>query len=100
MDPSFDPYAARSRHIINEYHSSHGLLRSGLTPLPELKDLLDRKSLSESLSKDPVCIIGAGTAGLYTALILDSLQIPYKIFETSNRVGGAYIICKKAWSQR
>lgn len=38
-----------------------------------------------------VCIVGAGVAGLYIAMILDSLQIPnltYDILEASSRVGG------------
>jgi hypothetical protein len=35
-----------------------------------------------------VAIIGAGVAGLRTALLLQSMRIPYKIFEASNRPGG------------
>lgn len=38
-----------------------------------------------------VCIVGAGIAGLYIAMILDDLQIPnleYDILEASDRVGG------------
>lgn len=38
-----------------------------------------------------VCIVGAGIAGLYIAMILDDLQIPnleYEILEASDRVGG------------
>lgn len=38
-----------------------------------------------------VCIVGAGIAGLYIAMILDSLEIPqitYDILEASPRVGG------------
>ncbi|KKY38289.1 putative l-amino acid oxidase [Diaporthe ampelina] len=38
-----------------------------------------------------VCIVGAGVAGLYIAMILDSLKIPelnYDILEASSRVGG------------
>lgn len=38
-----------------------------------------------------VCIVGAGVAGLYIAMVLDSLQIPnltYDILEASSRVGG------------
>lgn len=38
----------------------------------------------------PVCIIGAGMAGLYTAMILESLMIRYHIVDanTRERVGG------------
>lgn len=38
-----------------------------------------------------ICIVGAGVAGLYTAMILDSLQIPnleYDILESADRIGG------------
>ncbi|KXN82680.1 hypothetical protein AN958_02304 [Leucoagaricus sp. SymC.cos] len=36
----------------------------------------------------PVCIIGAGVSGLYTAMMLDSLGIKYEILEGSSRTGG------------
>ncbi|KDQ16660.1 hypothetical protein BOTBODRAFT_30577 [Botryobasidium botryosum FD-172 SS1] len=35
-----------------------------------------------------VGIVGAGAAGLYTAMILDDLGIPYEILESSDRAGG------------
>ena len=38
-----------------------------------------------------LCIVGAGVAGLYIAMILDSLEIPnltYEILESSDRIGG------------
>ncbi|KAL7620469.1 hypothetical protein AAE478_009464 [Parahypoxylon ruwenzoriense] len=38
-----------------------------------------------------VCIVGAGVAGLYIAMILDDLQIPnltYDIIEANSRIGG------------
>ena len=38
-----------------------------------------------------VCIVGAGVAGLYIAMILDSLKIPnltYDILEANDRIGG------------
>ncbi|KAG1798016.1 uncharacterized protein BJ212DRAFT_246701 [Suillus subaureus] len=35
-----------------------------------------------------VGILGAGVGGLYTALILDSLDINYEILEASDRTGG------------
>ena len=37
---------------------------------------------------DVVGILGAGVGGLYTALILQSLGIPFEIIEVSNRIGG------------
>jgi len=38
----------------------------------------------------PVCIVGAGVAGLYAGMILKSLGIPFKILELSGRGGGMY----------
>ena len=38
--------------------------------------------------QDPVAIIGAGVGGLYAAMILKSLEIPYQILEASGRTGG------------
>jgi monoamine oxidase len=36
----------------------------------------------------PICIIGAGAAGLAAALMLQSLGKPFEILEASNRIGG------------
>lgn len=44
---------------------------------------------SQDLPSDAkVCIIGAGISGLYSALILDHLGVPYDILEASDRPGG------------
>lgn len=63
----------------------HGNLPSGEESLP-------RKGLAEiKLPPRKVCIVGAGVAGLYIAMILDDLKIPnlsYDILEASSRVGG------------
>lgn len=57
-----------------------------------LSNLLAASSLESSSDSDIVgstCIIGAGMAGLYTAMILDSLDLPYTIYEGSkDRIGG------------
>jgi monoamine oxidase len=45
-------------------------------------------SIGYEFKKFPVCIIGAGMAGLYTAMILQDLKIPFEIIEASDRVGG------------
>lgn len=34
------------------------------------------------------CIVGAGVAGLFLAMILSELKIPYDLLESSDRVGG------------
>jgi len=49
-----------------------------------------------------VGIIGAGAAGLYAAVLLDSLEIDYDILEASDRVGGrifTHRFNETAWSQ-
>ncbi|KAI0380166.1 FAD/NAD(P)-binding domain-containing protein [Hypomontagnella monticulosa] len=49
------------------------------------------KSGDEPPPPRKVCIVGAGVAGLYIAMILDSLKIPgltYDILESSSRIGG------------
>lgn len=47
-----------------------------------------KKTMEQDQSLFHVGIIGAGVAGLYTAMILKSLDIPYEILEASNRIGG------------
>ena len=42
----------------------------------------------EPLPQHPVCILGAGAAGLYIAMILDDLDIDYELMEGSGRTGG------------
>jgi len=49
-----------------------------------------------------VGIIGAGAAGLYAAMLLDSLGIDYDIHEASDRVGGriyTYHFDQEAWDK-
>ncbi|KAG4442373.1 hypothetical protein IFR05_002151 [Cadophora sp. M221] len=48
-------------------------------------------SSQDETPKLKICIVGAGVSGLYTAMILEFLDIPgleYEILESSNRVGG------------
>ncbi|KAJ3494500.1 hypothetical protein NLG97_g4039 [Lecanicillium saksenae] len=45
-------------------------------------------SVSEPNHKLKVGIIGAGAAGLYAAILLDSLGVDYEILESSERIGG------------
>ncbi|KAA1477082.1 FAD/NAD(P)-binding domain-containing protein [Dentipellis sp. KUC8613] len=55
-------------------------------PLPDPAST-HRSAVADQLST-PVCIIGAGVAGLYAAMILQDLGIEYKILEASERIGG------------
>jgi hypothetical protein len=45
-------------------------------------------SRASVISKLPVAIIGGGVAGLRVAMMLEKLDIPYKLFEASDRYGG------------
>ncbi|KZS87731.1 hypothetical protein SISNIDRAFT_470756 [Sistotremastrum niveocremeum HHB9708] len=55
---------------------------------PDARDDTSSDSSSSDESAHVVGIIGAGMAGLYTAMILKSLGIKYKILEGSDRLGG------------
>ncbi|KAF9560294.1 amine oxidase [Agrocybe pediades] len=50
-------------------------------------DLNDSRP-TQSEGGEVVGILGAGVGGLYTALMLESLGIPFEILEASDRVGG------------
>ena len=78
-------YAYRGRHLLSQYHEQHKNVPQH--KLSQMKGVLRNPSPSADL---PVCIIGAGTAGLYTAMILESLGISYQIIDadTRDRVGG------------
>src|SRR6266446_3287871 len=66
---------------IGAFQLSMGVSDEELVPPP-------RYTPPPPLAKLPVGIIGAGAAGLYTAMILDSLDIKYEILEASGRHGG------------
>ena len=97
-DPSTPPATASNKpHTPNVFAYWHNhLLRTyvekndpldGHTPRPKLKEFTDivRRGDPPNL---PICIIGAGVAGLYAAMILGSLGINYQIVEANGRVGG------------
>lgn len=47
------------------------------------------RQASQDLPRDvKICIVGSGMAGLYAALILDHLGIPYDLLEAASRPGG------------
>ena len=78
-------YAYHSRFVLSQYHARHKNIPEA--KLSDLEPLLDNPKPTVDL---PVCIIGAGMAGLYTAMIFESLGIPYRIVDanTKKRVGG------------
>lgn len=84
---TIDVFAARSRYALTRFHSETAVqnILSGQHPSESPTKLPVLPRVSENL---PVCIIGAGVAGLYTAMILQDLGIPYDLLEAGNRVGG------------
>ncbi|KAI6041672.1 hypothetical protein EDC04DRAFT_2601598 [Pisolithus marmoratus] len=82
-----DPLAFYGKRIIEDYHAS---LTAKLPKLDTKRtDFFDISD--DTLRFFPhrkVGILGAGVGGLYTALILDSLDIEFEILEASDRVGG------------
>ncbi|KAG1869404.1 hypothetical protein DFJ58DRAFT_855718 [Suillus subalutaceus] len=89
MDFQGDVFGYWGRNIIEDYDDA--LLKNipSLTATP-----LEETSQLPVLPKHgygplgTVGILGAGVGGLYTALILDSLNIEYEILEASDRTGG------------
>ena len=78
-------YAYRGRHLLTAYHDRHQHIAhrelSAITPV------LQNPAPTGDL---PVAIIGTGAAGLYTAMIFESLGINYHLVDadTRERVGG------------
>lgn len=81
--------AETGRQAIDEFINKY---TDPTTPGPKIPETViippTPPPLSPELAALPVGILGAGAAGLYTALILDSLGIKYEIMEASGRTGG------------
>ncbi|KIK68736.1 hypothetical protein GYMLUDRAFT_256401 [Collybiopsis luxurians FD-317 M1] len=75
-----DIYAQYGRRLVNQFIREH--------VGPPSRSIPRAAPTSIDLEKEPVGILGAGSAGLYTALILDDLGIPFQIIEARDRVGG------------
>ena len=90
----YDPYAHYARHLIKDEHDSvipHLIdpHRKLLQELEEGKSItFKHKEVALDPGTVPVGILGAGSGGLYAALILDDLGIKYQILEASGRTGG------------
>ncbi|KZP10290.1 FAD/NAD(P)-binding domain-containing protein [Athelia psychrophila] len=73
------PYGTDPRDIYTLLDEKCGIKGHRREPRPKAEHRIAVKK---------VAIIGAGISGLYTAMILQSLDIPFKIIEASNRTGG------------
>ncbi|KAG8716210.1 hypothetical protein FRC09_015972 [Ceratobasidium sp. 395] len=59
-----------------------------ITPLPAEPPTTPHTGGEKPTPIDKIGIIGAGVSGLYAAMILDDLEVPYEILEANNRIGG------------
>ncbi|KAF5380291.1 hypothetical protein D9757_007919 [Collybiopsis confluens] len=71
----------KATEILDDFANEMGIDPDSLGPGPPYDPPSELKTL-------PVGIIGAGCAGLYTAMILDTLGINYETIEGSGRHGG------------
>ena len=85
MSSSPNIYAYRGRHLLSKFHGRHKDVPNH--KLSDMRRILHNPAPTADL---PVCIIGAGMAALYTAMIFESLEIPYQIVDADSqkRVGG------------
>jgi ribulose 1,5-bisphosphate synthetase/thiazole synthase len=79
---SHNPYAYRAHYAIGKYAEANKNKIKAAT-LSKVQE-----STTKPSKEHPVCIIGAGPAGLYAAMILQSIGVPYRVLEASGRVGG------------
>ena len=82
---SFGNHDASYRDLIARAIVSHDIQKTCTSLGVSTDDLVAPK---DEVGDALICIIGAGIAGLYTALILDDLGVQYEILEASDRVGG------------
>lgn len=80
-----DPLGFYGNHILKDFHDKiKANLPFDLPVRPQAGEEFYRLATPD----EKVGILGAGVGGLYTALILDSLDIKYEILEGSGRTGG------------
>ncbi|KAG1849194.1 hypothetical protein F4604DRAFT_1907473 [Suillus subluteus] len=114
--PGYDTYAHYARNLIqafdNELKGTETLPPSVPRPLTApltqnrkitdissvgligISDAVNYQAPVDISSAKPVGILGAGAGGLYTALILQDLGIPYHIIEAQGKVGGRLLTYK------
>jgi hypothetical protein len=89
MDFQGDVFGYWGQKVIEDHDDAllQRLPLESLT-LKETSQLLELSQTGYDSTPRTVGILGAGVGGLYTALILDSLNIKYEILEASDRTGG------------
>ncbi|KAG2029886.1 hypothetical protein BDR03DRAFT_936773 [Suillus americanus] len=92
--PGYDTYAHYARNLIQAFNNE---LKGTETLPPNIpRQLTAPLTQCQKTAADtkPVGILGAGAGGLYTALILQDLGIPYRIIEAQGKVGGRLLTYK------
>ena len=87
-NPPLHAHAYRAHYLMNKHLERQKPVLDHIRPLEQLLDSFREKFSVPERAAKPVCIIGAGVAGLYAAMILKSLDIKFEIIEAGNRVGG------------
>ena len=88
--PPISLRAAYAKYILNKHLLAklNNVSNKELSTLPKLPEVPDNAK-GEGPYQGRVCIIGAGAAGLYTAMMLKYLGVTnVDILEGNNRVGG------------
>lgn len=82
-------YASRllSNHIIAKF-AERTRNHPDRVELPERSIAAPEGNLRDVPFDGKVCIVGAGASGIYLAWMLTYLNIPYDLFEASDRIGG------------
>ncbi|KAK7686113.1 hypothetical protein QCA50_010925 [Cerrena zonata] len=85
---SFKNHEASYSDLAARAFLDHTILKLSpdTTPIPPIS--VSAHLQASARDDDPICIVGAGAAGLYAAMILQDLGIEYEILEASDRVGG------------
>ncbi|GJE93594.1 FAD/NAD-binding domain-containing protein [Phanerochaete sordida] len=93
--PATDPVNWFARNIIKKYQDAHDpVVRNDKPAVPLYQALGSPAHIPASSDCNKVAIIGGGIGGLYAAYLLQSVQIPYTIYEASKRTGGRLYTCK------
>ncbi|KAK2462137.1 hypothetical protein APHAL10511_005835 [Amanita phalloides] len=90
--PPYDAHAHYARNLIQRelraIRSDRDVQTQSLPPIFGEQMGASTIKIVKPTQQTPIGILRAGAAGLYTALILESLGIPYKILEAQGDVGG------------
>ncbi|KAH7912672.1 hypothetical protein BJ138DRAFT_750069 [Hygrophoropsis aurantiaca] len=99
---NYDVFTYRARRLLQDVKdkapsvpATPGIPVGADAPMPySLRAAITTRAATKTTPALPVGILGAGAGGLYTALILEDLGIPYRIIEARPNVGGRLMTYK------